>query len=127
MPKQEVFFEQVMQGKRVEVLKSYDQSYAREAFRSMDESSLRRLWLALEPEKIYDPADLPSLNDPNDVNDEAESFLWDELLEQAREGDNELSFFIVNEVIEDRTESLYVSPDWPSAEAFAKERMNAVD
>lgn len=123
MPKQEVFFEQVMQGKRVEVLKSYDQSYARDAFAKMDETSLRRLWLALEPEKIYDPADLPSLND---VNGEAEAFLWDELLEQARE-DNLFSFFIVNEVTGDRTESLYVSPDWPSAEAFAKERVDAVD
>lgn len=124
MPKQEVFFEQIMQGKRVEVLKSYDQSYARDAFAKMDETSLRRLWLALEPEKIYDPADLPSLND---VNGEGEAFLWDELLEQAREEDNLFSFFIVNEVTGDRTESLYVSPDWPSAEAFAKERIDAVD
>lgn len=127
MPKQEVFFEQAIQGKRVEVLKSYDQSYARDAFRNMDDTSLRRLWLALEPEKIYDPTDLPSLNDPNDVNGEAESFLWDELLERAREENNLFSFFIVNEVVGDRTESVYVSPDWPSAEAFAKERIDAVD
>lgn len=127
MPKQEVFFEQEIHGRRVEVLKSYDQRYAREAFGNMDEGSLRRLWEVLGPEKIYDPAGLPSLSDPNDVNGEAEAFLWDELLEQAREQDNLFSFFIVNEVIGDHTESLYVSPDWPSAEAFAKKRIVAVD
>jgi hypothetical protein len=127
MPKQEVFFEQLINGKRIEVLKSYDQSYARDAFGNMNDTSLRQLWLALKPEKIYDLADLPSLNDPNDTNGKAEAFLWDELLEQAREEDNLFSFFIVNEITGNRTESLYVSPDWPSAEAFAKERIDAVD
>jgi hypothetical protein len=119
MPKQEVFFEQQTGDSRIEVLKSYDQSYAREAFRNMDEYALEQLWKALKPEEIYDPAGLPSLND---ANGEAEAFLWDELLEQAREDGSLLSFFIVNEIQARHTESLFVSPDWPSAGAKKRRR-----
>ena len=68
MPKQEILFEQQDGDRRIEVLKSYDQSYAREAFKCMDDDAPKRLWEALKPEEIYDPAGLPSLNDPNDVN-----------------------------------------------------------
>ena len=125
MPKQELFFEQHAGSRRVEVLKSYDQSYAHEVFRTMDEGALQRLWDVLKPEDIYEAADLPRLNNPDDLTGEAESFLWDELLEQAREQGSLLSFFVVNETTGERSESLYVSPDWPSAEAFAKERAEA--
>lgn len=125
MPQQELFFEQITAAGRIEVLKTYDQQFAREAFSNMDEAALQSLWDALKPEEIYDPANLPSLNDPNDVTGEAEAFLWDELVDQARERDNLFSFFVVNEVKSGRTENLYVSPDWPSAEAFAKNRMNS--
>jgi hypothetical protein len=122
MPKQEIFFERETGGRRIEVLKSYDQSYAREAFGSMDEGAQQRLWEHLKPEEIYDPAGLPTLGD---VEGEGEAFLWDELLEQAREDGSLLSFFVVNETVGRRTESLYVSPDWPSAEAYALERIQA--
>jgi hypothetical protein len=123
MPKQEIFFEQQSGELKIEVLKSYDQAYAREAFSNMDEEAQQQLWDVLKPEEIYDPAGLPRLNDANDVNGEASAFLWDELLEQAREDGNLLSFFVVNEIAAGRTESLYVSPDWPSAETYAKNRL----
>lgn len=126
MPRQEIFFEESKGGLRIEVLKSYDQSYAREAFHNMTTDAQQILWSALKPEETYDPAGLPSLNDPNDVTGEAEAFLWDELLEQAREDGNLLSFFIVNEITGSQAESLYVSPDWPSAESFAKGRLAAI-
>ena len=122
MPKQEIFFEQQAGEYRIEVLKSYDQGYAREAFGSMDEAAQQRLWESLKPEEIYDPAGLPKLGD---IEGEGEAFLWDELLEQAREDGPLLSFFIVNETVGHRTESLYVSPDWPSAEAYAQDRLQA--
>lgn len=125
MPKQEIFFEHHDGERRIEVLKSYDQGYAREAFASMGDEARKRLWDVLKPEEIYDPAGLPSLGDPADANGEAEAFLWDELLEQAREDGNLLSFFIVNETNGMRTETLYVSPDWPSAEAYANARLTA--
>lgn len=130
MPKQEVFFEQSAAGTRIEVLKSYDEGYAREAFNSMDEEARKQLWDALEPEENYDAAELPKLNDPEDINDEAGAFLWDELvtqsLEDPRASPRMNSFFIVNETADGQSESLYVSPDWPSAEAFAKQRLATI-
>ena len=95
MPQQELFFEKVTGTGRIEILKSYDQSYAREAFQNMDGEAKRRLWNSLKPEELYDAAGLPSLL---------------------------VSFFIVKETANGHAESLFVSPDWPSAEAFAKDR-----
>lgn len=122
MPSQETFFEQQIGSRKIQILKSYDQSYAREAFAGMDDEALRHLWQALKPEEIYDPGGLPSLDDPDG---EAEAFLWDEMLDQAREPDNALSFFIVNEIMGSRVETRYVSPDWPSAEKYAKGRLES--
>jgi hypothetical protein len=116
MPKQEVFFEQTTGDRRIEVLKTYDEQLAREAFNSMDESAQAFLWNSLKPEEIYDPGGLPN---PEESEDRA-AFLWDELVEQAREDWRTFSYFVVNEAKGGHAESLFVSPDWPSAEAFAK-------
>ena|ERR1700690_1945163 len=118
MPKQEMFFEQVAGDRRVEVLKTYDRIYAREAFGDMDEAAQAFLWNSLGINEAYDAADFPSRQDAG-----SEDFLWEELLEVAREDGNLLSFFVVNEANGPRSRSLYVSPDWPSAEAFAKNLM----
>jgi hypothetical protein len=52
------------------------------------------------------------------------SYLWDELLDSAKEdvrlNPNLRSFFVVNEIRSTKPQSLYVSADWPSAESFAK-------
>ena len=103
MPKQEVVFEQKAGDRRIEVLKVYDQAYAREAFGNMDEAARKILWNSLGINENYDAADVPLMDDPA-----SEDFLWDELLESAREDGNLLSFFVVNE----QSESIYVSPDW---------------
>lgn len=124
MPQQETFFEQSAGNRHIEVLKSYDEAYAREAFQGMDAAALQRLWTSLKPEETYDPTNLPSLSDSAG---DAEAFLWDELLEQAREDGPLLSFFIVNETVDRHSESLFVSPDWPTAEAFAKSRLPAAE
>ncbi|HMH16189.1 MAG TPA: hypothetical protein VK578_24040 [Edaphobacter sp.] len=121
MPKQEVFFEQQAGERRVEVLKTYDRGYAREAFDNMDEAAQLHLRNSLAIEETYDPADVPPVDDPGNAD-----FLWDEVLDSARESGNLLSFFVVNEDKGDSSESLYVSPDWPSAEAFAKQRIIAL-
>jgi hypothetical protein len=121
MPKQETFFEQQSGTAKVEVLKSYDSDYARQAFMNMDDDALRRLWLSLDVEKKYDAAELPPLGE---ASGEGEDFLWDDLLDSAREYGNEVSFFIVNEIHGVQSESLWVSPDWPSAESFAKDRVS---
>ena len=114
MPQQEVFYEQSLGDRRIQVLKTYDQSYARDAFDNMDETARRRLWNSLEVDENYEPADLPQIQTQNGAD-----FMWDELLEAAREDGNLLSFFVVNESGSGLTRSLYVSPDWPSAESFA--------
>lgn len=118
MPQQETFFEQSTGDRRVEVLKTYDREYAREAFGNMDEAAQTYLWSSLGIDDTYDSAEVPARHAP-----EGEDFLWEELLEAAREDGNLLSFFVVNEAKGTRSECLYVSPDLPSAEAFAKSRM----
>ena len=122
MPKQELFFQQEAEGRQIEVLKTYDQQFAREAFDEMKDDAQARLWTSLNPEEIYDPAGLPSATEPEDRS----AFLWDELVEQAREDWQTFSFFIVSEKAGTHSENLYVSPDWPSAEAFAKSRISAI-
>jgi len=125
MPKQEVFFEQTTGDRRVEVLKTYDPSYAREVFRGIDEEATTALAAALELGKNFEPADIPA---PNAI--EYDDFLWEELYDAAREDvrndPNLYSFFVVAETKAGKTEDLYVSPDWPSAEAFAKRRISTM-
>jgi hypothetical protein len=116
MAQQEVFLEQQTGDLRIEVLKTYDRNYARDAFESMDEATQTYLWNSIGVEESYGPAG-------------SEDLLWDELLEAAREDGDLRSFFVVNEVNSGSSISLYVSPDWPSAEAFAKKRIesNAIE
>jgi len=125
MPRQEVFLEQQTGNRRVAVLKTYDRSYAREVFNGIDTEARRALAVALELEKNYEPADIPA-PDGTDYDD----FLWDELLDAAREDvrndPNLYSFFVVSEAKSTQTQDLYISPDWPSAEAFAKKLITSV-
>ena len=62
MPKQELFFEQESGGRRIEVLKTYDRSYAREVFNGIGTEAREALAAALELTKNYEPVDIP---DPN--------------------------------------------------------------
>jgi hypothetical protein len=125
MPRQEIFFEQRSGDRRVEVVKTYDRSYAREVFSGIDAAAREALAAALELEKNYVPADIP---DPD--GSDYDEFLWDELLEAAREDvrndPNLYSFFVVSEAKLTKSQDLYISPDWPSAEAFAKNRIASI-
>jgi len=122
MPRQEVFFEQKTGDRRVAVLKTYDRSYAREVFKSIGEEAREALAEALELRKNYAPEDIP---DPN--GSDYDDFIWEQVCEAAREdvrNDPSLySFFVVSEASVAKNEDLYVSPDWPSAEAYAKRRV----
>lgn len=126
MPRQEVFFEREVEGRHVEVLKTYDRSYAREVFDGIDAEARDALAVALELEKNYEPADIPDHN-----GSEYDDFLWDELLEAAREDvrndPNLYSFFVVSEGGSAQSQDLYISPDWPSAEAFAIKRLKITE
>jgi hypothetical protein len=122
VPKQETFFSETVNGVEIKVLKTYDRSYAREVFDCIDDDSQKALAATLEIEKNYEPADIP---DPD--GSDYEDFLWGELCEAAREDVREdpnlYSFFVVSESKADKTEDLYISPDWPSAEEFARGRI----
>ncbi len=119
MPQQEVFFTQQAGDRRVEVLKTYDRSYAREVFSNVDDGAMKSLAAALEIEKNYEPDDIPAPDGPD-----FEDFLWEELseasLEDARQSPRLYSFFVVIETKADKAKEIYVSADWPSAEAIAK-------
>jgi len=115
MPKQEIFLAEHVGDQRIEVLKIYDQHFAHEVFSNMEPHAQRHLWEALAVNDNYAQEDIPELSD-----DARQEFLWEELLEAAREDGNLLSFFVVNESRPGKSEALYVSADWPSAESFAK-------
>ena len=119
MPQQEVFFEERVGDQLITVLKTYDRSYAREVFGKVDEVAMKRLATALEIEKNYDTEDIPDPAGPD-----YQDFLWEELseasLEDSRQSPRVCSFFVVTETRDGKAKDLYVSPDWPSAEAYAK-------
>jgi hypothetical protein len=118
MPRQETLLDLTSDDARVEVVKTYDLKYAREAFDSMDESAYSSVWSALGIESAYDLDEIPLANTPEWID-----ILWEEMLDAAREDGNVLSFFVVNEAKGPNSKGVYVSPDWPSAEAFAKHRI----
>jgi hypothetical protein len=113
MPRQEVFFEQKTGDRRVEVLKTYDTSYAHEVFKGIDEEAREALAEALELEKTYAPEDIP---DPN--SSDYDDFLWGELCSAAREDvrndPNLYSFFVVSEANVSRNKDLFVSRIGPA-------------
>lgn len=118
MPQPERFFEKSSGNTRVEVTKTYDSILAREAFTEMDQAARDYLWGWLRIDENYDPKEIPTRDASG-----GEDFLWGELLDSAREDGNQLSFFVVTETVGGDSQALYVSPDWPSAEAFAKKRL----
>jgi hypothetical protein len=114
MPVQEIFLEQLAGDDRVQVLKTYDQTLAKEAFDLMDPPALAFLGKSLGIKESYEPNDIP--NDASDFGD----FLWVELLDSSREEGQIRSFFVVRRSSPRGESLLYVSGDWPSAEAFAR-------
>ena len=80
MPRQELFFERKIGDTRVEVLKTYDGSYAREVFDALDEDATNALAAALDITGNYDASELP---DPN--GHEYQDLLWQELCAAAVE------------------------------------------
>jgi hypothetical protein len=119
MPRQETFLREAANGVEVEVLKTYDKSYAQEVFRGMSTEALEALAATLNLEGKYEVTDIPA----PDATDYAD-FIWDEICEGAIEDVRQSpvlnSFFVVVETIAGKSEELYVSPDWPSAEVFAR-------
>ncbi len=115
MPRQETFLSLKKGDETIEVLKTYDEQFAKEAFRNMDDSALAHLAASLKPESIYEPSGIPKPNDEG-----YEDFLWDVMVDEAREEWNSFSYFVVTRSLGRKTEEVFVSPDWPTAEAYVK-------
>ena len=119
MPEQETFLKEHAGSSTIEVIKTFDPSYAREVFRTMDEEAKAALAEVLRLNNKYLPADIPGIHEAA-----FDDFLWDELsessLEDVREYPRKYSFFIVRVSEAGKAEDRFVSADWPSAEAFAR-------
>ncbi len=114
MPLQEVFLERHIGTDRILAIKTYDRHFAREAFCQMDDSAMSTLAESLNLEETYFEDDIPSINTP-----EFPEFLWEALLEEAREDGSLFSFFVVYREAAGSRKNLIVTPDWPTAESFA--------
>ncbi len=123
MPKQETFLHDAANGVEVEVLKTYDRSYAHEVFRGMSAEALKALAATLSLAEKYEASDIPA-PDAADYED----FIWDEIcegaIEDVRQSPTLSSFFVVVGTNAGKSQELYVSADWPSAEEFAKKRLH---
>ncbi len=111
MPQQETYYEQTSGGRTIAVVKSYDRDFAREAFDEMDSSALAFLRTSMSVEASDHVASSEM---------ESSDALWEEIEEGSREDWNSFSYFIVTETLTGASRSLFVSADWPTAEAFAK-------
>jgi hypothetical protein len=118
MPAQQIFFEAEVGNDRIDVIKTYDTQYAHEAFERMADPVKRKLWESLGISSNYEPEDLPKPD-----NAEWGDFLWQEIVDLAREDERNFSYFVVRGG--KGAEPLFVSPDWPNAEKFAEELRSA--
>jgi hypothetical protein len=113
MPQQTVFFNEQIGAKQIVINKSYDPSFAKEAFDQMNSSALHFLGSFLELDEELFP------DDPVSEEDYADA-IWQEVQDGAREEWNTFSYFVMTKEEAGRSEPLFVSADWPSAEAYAK-------
>lgn len=115
MPSQETFLTLKSRDETVEVLKTYDEVYARDVFRNMDDEALAHLAASLKLESLYEESGIP-----RPAEDGYEDFIWDVMVDNAREDGSTCSYFIVTKSNGRKTEELFVSEDWPTAEAYVK-------
>ena len=115
MLRQETFLTVRNGDETVEVLKTHDEGFAREAFRSMDEDALSHLAQSLNLESLFAEGDFPTPTDEN-----YEDLVWEAMVDEAREDWNAFSYFVVTKTTGRKTEELFVSADWATAEAYVK-------
>ena len=112
MPSQELYLEKKAGSDVFQVLKTYDTAFAKETFAGMDEAAIEHLSKSLSISEEFSPDELPT--SPDDLAD----LIWEEMDDSAREQGQTRSYFIVRRSSPLSDDFLYVSGDWPSAEAF---------
>lgn len=116
MPLQETFLEKPLNDGRALVIKTYDINLAHDAFQRIDGDALAHVANALRLEDLFEADDIPEPSSPDYTE-----FVWETLSDEAREDGNLKSFFILYREVQGQSpEPLYVSADWPSAEAFSQ-------
>jgi hypothetical protein len=115
MPVQEMFLQEEWSGRQLQVLKTYDRMFAREAFDQMDTEAITFLRVTLDNENVASPGE-----------DDADEALWEAVEDGAREDWNSFSYFVVTEAFAGHTVLLFVSSDWSSSEAYVKTRVAAL-
>lgn len=118
MTQQETFFTERAGSIQLIVFKTYDERFAHDSFQVLSDGALASLAESLKLAEQFDPSEIP--------RPEEEGFaelLWGELKESAREEWDRFSYFVVQEVDDGEVRPIFVSPDWPSAEAFAESRL----
>lgn len=115
MPSQEVFLKLESDGRQIEVIKTYDVAFAKEAFAEMGEDAKAVLGHSLIEDGVLDSEGFP-FDDDN---------LWQGLEDGAREDWSSFSYFVVREG-NLAPRALFVSSNWPLAERFAKLRATAL-
>ncbi len=109
MPSQEVFLKLESDSQRIEVIKTYDSAFAKEAFEEMHEDAKAVLGQSLIEDGMLESDGMP-FNDDD---------LWQGIEDGAREDWNSFSYFVVREGNPPQR-GLFVSSNWPAAERFAK-------
>ena len=113
---QETYLELKRGDDSINVVKTYDAGFAREAFDSMDDTAVDVLASSLRLEENFDLGDIP-----NREASEYDDFLWEALVEAAQEDGHIRSYFVVETKSSTNGARLaFVSPDWPCAEGYAK-------
>jgi len=121
MPRQKKALTSAVAGRKVEIIKTYDQKYAHEVFSLMNDAALDHLAISMKLSADFEESDTPPRSD-----EEYTDFLWGEMLDAAREDWNLFSFFVVKESDSANARELFVSPDWPTAEAYLNLLSNGV-
>lgn len=113
MPRQETFFSSTVGDRKIEIVKTYDRNFVRTAFSRMDEAVLDHLANSLNLGSNFNESDIPASTDAD-----YGEFQWEAMTDSAREDGNLFSFFIVTQSKPQIERELFVSPDWPTAEAY---------
>lgn len=112
MPSQELYLEKKTGLDIFQVLKTYDTAFAKETFARMDEVAIEHLSKSLSISDEFPPDEMPI--SPDDLAD----LIWEEMYDSAREQGQTRSYFVVRRSSVSSEDFLYVSGDWPSAEAY---------
>jgi len=103
MPSQELYLEKKAGSDVFQVLKTYNTTFAKEAFAAMDEGAFEHLSKSLSISEEYTADEMPN------SADDLEGLIWEEMYDSASEHGQIKSYFIVRRSSPSGDDLLYVS------------------